>query len=966
MEADLFRLLFADHLQDAIFKKDTENLVNFARFLAAFFADLPIVCPEDREIKEFPSLWRLAEYEESDYDKSKYKKLQSDYVSANIPPTYSPALPVQLLCYTGHLTEACLYIDHFNDLRSQLILRVLADGQYGLNLTQQHIHQIFIHDFIDTLTFEQIQDDQIKLMVEVFTKLSTLFDLSWLYSLIEGLLDRLSDISDGLPDDVDASVMLPRPPVFMLPGQETGEIPELIQWSVIYKLIRSFLHILQRANWLKSLSGGLLKRIWKVNPHFTATMTNDDFEDELGENLHESMESIVKETLRLSYRDQAAILRRRGATEPELAQIYEKSQKIRDDSEWMSYLDSDDIDEIMKTLRLFDDIIEEKEWYLPPLSESTVEQWKAAMFTEVKVASARRSSNELNVLEEENKIEIAQKDFLVLDYIANTLPFISLPDSSLIGITLKLKPSDICKVKPQSFYPQSTPRNPSTVVEKEPARRPLQASLGDRIRQSLRRLGGKPATGIPMDNIDDIAKNLEDSEIEKQLIEEREYLSNIKKDPEILQAYRSRVISDFRPRVIPNFEKLRKLKLAKSPGLKRKTVSKNFDENVNDDFNLEGNLSDELKAISARLSHLKTKWSGTPEEIMKYADSGISYNHRSTSDVKPIIRTSKSMGFSNPSTSKIDLLEDIVMDKMNYEQYAKFKPSTSKSMDFYSSKKTHKPETPWKFDDLSSGISSSSISPDLSDRKKVYKTRKFLEKEHNKVLERQNKDRRDQKASESDDDSGLKSSKDTKKLSDLDRPPIDHGEYKPEEQLRYELNYTNEYYEDAPQALDMILDKEELVPEEIPEPDTPSSIGKLDLSLLSDRQEEKAKKKGTNDWTEVKVYDRSPKKSAKPRQPQMVLPDWLRLLPYEEKATSSRLLSLTAEKDSKSRSSRTGRKSKSPYLNIKEAIRDSGYLDQTSRSSKKQQTVIPLQTMIHDDNVFDMTEEQVNKLIMNS
>ncbi|CAD5221087.1 unnamed protein product [Bursaphelenchus okinawaensis] len=1427
MEVDLFRLLSVDQLQKAVDDHEHELLTNFGRFLAAFFSNLPILCPIKNDI-EFPSLWKLVLWKESDYDQALYKKLTPEYVSSNIPPTYSASLPVQLFLITNNLTEACLYVDHFNDIRSQILLRVLSDLQYGLRLTEQHVTQVFVSDFIGRLSYGMVNgrgygsgyggeygrgygkeygngydrpsnqvhdeqngtngtknvfndyndstssvtynninitvhtvmsDDQIKTHVDVYTRLSIMLNISWTYDLLQYLQSALQYVIDGLPETVDDQVQLPRPPVYVLPAQDDENIPELVQTNIMYQLIRVYLTVLQRCNWLKSVAGTLMSNIWKYNLNFSTQVLHTEVDD-VDTAVYHSFEDVLRMILIHNYRDQMALLSRRGAKKDDIDKIRQRMSRMgysrpqdgtegfenfgtnggtigakmdyknddnsvqydsqssllyshhghqsnfsdslqydngysnekgplqykndysndkkklqyqnsyindkssiqyKDDysnsksslqyrknysstnhskTDYIPQLEADEIDQLIKILQFFDDISTDKERYLPPLSESTVEQWRTAMYSEVNVVSARPTT-ELNLGDDKLKMIVPQEVYLILDYVANSLPYVSLSDRSLIGISLKLKPSEMVKVENSTFYSTIQRGNRSKMsfgtkggelastmntnqidthsnginhvkYEKNNASDPNIAllstkepygTLQNRIQASLVRLGGRsishanttvkslnymsdvyhsnvPSTSanIPqfepqassydkdMSNskhnmgnnenlelvnqdqsnikhdgsydgqeklkhnedkgninhekdhgkspshnnqatsfqIQPIPTNQAKSGLEKELLQEKEYIEKIRKSTMLINAQKASLYYDVNEeKRVEILNKIRQLKMTKSPGMRRKvgpngdgndvnsaikldysvtqpsnstmkpgystehlsystmqfvqpgdstaqpgfstthpsystmqpihsTMKPNFStkkpiygtmqhihsttqpnySTVTPDQDTKHNisrshheepldLSDELKAISARLSSLKQKWSQSPEDIVKQ-----SLNQNLNFDVNFNVRSQ----FNDNLKMKSQFDENSKLRPRSghtstNKSFTSQRPATYKNIQIHNVNSKLYVKDHEDNEDLSSGISSSSISPRLSDRKKVRKTRRVLETERERMLERQ---RMEQEAeansksnndglsndSDSNTDSGLKSSgevkngaqKGTEKKDRLqDATKHDGGRYgKGQTQYSYDndkniekverKNYSDENNSEIdndgliyPNPQHVLYKTVDYVPEAIPSPTTPASIGRLDLSLLSDRQEEK-KKKSTG-WTEIKVLDRTPKHFVKKKE--VVLPDWVKLLPYEAKPTSSRLLSLGGAADSKAKSSRTGRKSKSPYLNIKDVIHDSGYLDfETGRRQKavepKLEDTVENQSESEEydqNNVFDMTEEQINRLI---
>ncbi|KAI6187371.1 hypothetical protein M3Y98_00236200 [Aphelenchoides besseyi] len=151
------------------------------------------------------------------------------------------------------------------------------------------------------------------------------------------------------------------------------------------------------------------------------------------------------------------------------------------------------------------------------------------------------------------------------------------------------------------------------------------------------------------------------------------------------------------------------------------------------------------------------------------------------------------------------------------------------------------------------------------------------------------------------------------KASPSDQWPFDFGERSlADERVIHSVKSQNDKTEESVGAKKHSIEKKEAsldyVPAPIPTPLTPESIGRLNLAQLTDDEERDSKL----NWSEVEVYERSshvpnetnsvtktkripktqkPKKSEISKQSnEHRFPEWLRLVPREDRTSSSRLL----------------------------------------------------------------------------
>lgn len=66
-----------------------------------------------------------------DIDIHRYQPISRRKIAERLSPEISPKFAALLLCSLDHYLEAALYVDYFNDFRSNLILRYLTDIRHG-------------------------------------------------------------------------------------------------------------------------------------------------------------------------------------------------------------------------------------------------------------------------------------------------------------------------------------------------------------------------------------------------------------------------------------------------------------------------------------------------------------------------------------------------------------------------------------------------------------------------------------------------------------------------------------------------------------------------------------------------------------------------------------------------------------------------------------------------------------------
>lgn len=132
MEAIFFGLFEQKRLDCLLRNNDEQTLVDFSRFLAAYFANFPLICSQKFPL---PSLFKIAD--QNVLNTGEYYEINRQNVSINLPIIYTPTLAAHLLFKCSRLLETVFYVDQFNDVRSGLIIRYLVDYKHRRVFTKQ-------------------------------------------------------------------------------------------------------------------------------------------------------------------------------------------------------------------------------------------------------------------------------------------------------------------------------------------------------------------------------------------------------------------------------------------------------------------------------------------------------------------------------------------------------------------------------------------------------------------------------------------------------------------------------------------------------------------------------------------------------------------------------------------------------------------------------------------------------------
>ncbi|CAI5447735.1 unnamed protein product [Caenorhabditis angaria] len=218
-----------------------QDCINFARFCAAYYLDFTLFEPKDGE--NLPSLYIWESLTEK--DRKDVKIADRSVISQKLPVEYSPALPALLLVKCNNIIEAISYLDHFDDKRSALILRLLADSIYKKDLTTEYIRAMIVENI--AMEIERIIEKPEELpkftakLTESILELDVGLNRDILGFLEASLLNSAEYFFSQLP--LETSYLTLSNPVFGFPEKsemfsEEGRIFSQI-WCNIYMVLSS-------------------------------------------------------------------------------------------------------------------------------------------------------------------------------------------------------------------------------------------------------------------------------------------------------------------------------------------------------------------------------------------------------------------------------------------------------------------------------------------------------------------------------------------------------------------------------------------------------------------------------------------------------------------------------------------------------------------------------------------------------
>ncbi|CAG9539985.1 unnamed protein product [Cercopithifilaria johnstoni] len=244
------------HLENLweIFKKDpfSDQSIDFARILAAYYLDFPLVAPKIPG--SLPSLYEWPK-SSSDINLDEIVLLKRVDIAKTISTICDERTPPVLLWACGHHIEAIYYCDQFRDLKSQAMLRFLEEQLSGLKLLQMfcegRIEMAFNElDSLGEITeYGSMQNMQLSWgkLADSLVQMDAIAETQTVNLLLDRILTKMYSIHEMMPLFVNADIPLPRPPVYMCTAV-LGFGEEQYCYVRLWILIQAYVRLLSDAN----------------------------------------------------------------------------------------------------------------------------------------------------------------------------------------------------------------------------------------------------------------------------------------------------------------------------------------------------------------------------------------------------------------------------------------------------------------------------------------------------------------------------------------------------------------------------------------------------------------------------------------------------------------------------------------------------------------------------------------------
>ncbi|VDL79091.1 unnamed protein product [Nippostrongylus brasiliensis] len=344
-------------------------IVRLARLLAAFYLDFPLFVPPTGTA--YPSLFIWTELKE-----------------AELPTEYGPRTPAVLFAHCGLVLEAIFYCDHFSDLRSSVLLRLFADTEYGLSLSDTFFEELWTVELskqLNSLVEEQATPERTAAFcsryVQSALELDVFKDGRDLTTLQTFALSQMDTLFAQLQLKVHDTTTLPRPPIYCVQNAGVNS-SELKIFAKIHLYLQVLLISLQKAN----------RMVTEIN-RLHAVLSEEETTNRPNSILIRALVLV----LRTIYRDAFSLA------------------------------------------------LDEKRNDLPPLTRLSRQVWREAMFREDKETSEKTDWLS-SVFTPTFKVPAVQ--FELMTFIATDWTTPMARDTSLIPLLLKLQPTDVCSPCP--------------------------------------------------------------------------------------------------------------------------------------------------------------------------------------------------------------------------------------------------------------------------------------------------------------------------------------------------------------------------------------------------------------------------------------------------------------------------------------------------------------------------------------
>ncbi|KAK5972217.1 hypothetical protein GCK32_011833 [Trichostrongylus colubriformis] len=226
-----------------------KDVVDLGRLLAAFYLDYPLFVPHPGTA--YPSLFLWSQLNEENCLRGS-SPLSREELGKQLPAEYGPRAPAVLLTYCGLVLEAILYCDHFSDIRSSLLLRILADKQYGLSLCGVFYEDLWttqlakqLERFVEEQTSPEHSAAFCNRYVQSVLEVDIFNNDNYLLRLQSFAISQMEVFFAQLQLRVQDTAILPRPPVYCAPNIK-GDSLELKTYNKIHLYLQILLISLQK------------------------------------------------------------------------------------------------------------------------------------------------------------------------------------------------------------------------------------------------------------------------------------------------------------------------------------------------------------------------------------------------------------------------------------------------------------------------------------------------------------------------------------------------------------------------------------------------------------------------------------------------------------------------------------------------------------------------------------------------
>uniref|UniRef100_A0A914Y3Q9 Uncharacterized protein n=1 Tax=Panagrolaimus superbus TaxID=310955 RepID=A0A914Y3Q9_9BILA len=646
MQANLLPLLNSNNCK-VLFTATTPSTKSiqkdFARFLAAYFLNLPLIYCTDSK-KHLPCLFEWTQASQNDLLAKGFLLLPRDNLAARLSPDFSPRSAILLLCKCELVLEAVLYSDYFNDFRTGLILRFYAEKSLGLNLIQHTFENVVenLFDIIDDFNGveQKLQDvtTSITAHIECIVQISVVFNLDILRNVEIAIIQQTECLFSSFEIQVPKDILLPRPPVFSLPAQFAMQNNfELKVWNKIYFLIKLYVGLLQRTNRLHIILAKVMEQVNSASIHSSdedaAKIPVHESDNEVLEESLDNFYCILLVVLRIFYRDNLSIAKNEEWEGTEIMEeMYARlfpSSKLETDKQmfqnFLNHASESDFDSVFTFLHYLRENYRQKEVFLPPLSNDTLQQWQS-VYSSSAVLLRKDSSYEA---EPEwmfpEKLNLTAPDISKVKFLSTVMKTIFLNDPKLIQICLRIIPDDI-------FVADSFTISQQLSVLTEEIFTPIVSKVSPKTRKIEKVLSSSEESEIDLD--------LYELEVKK----EREFIRRLHISP----VYYPPMSDNYRPKLAPPRSKLTDIKPTSFHSIAATTLN--------------DRLKKELESISTRLANLR------PTEIPLTIQISQAHNSQENSQRSQETFGSTGDGSSSSNASK----------KLKHESKARMKRDRQK------------------------------------------------------------------------------------------------------------------------------------------------------------------------------------------------------------------------------------------------------------------------------------------------